>query len=251
MANDKPVDLQDIAARLERLESAAGKKDFFDKLQIYGQLAGALLIPVALAVAGYLFSSALAGAQIESEERREQASIAIAEASVRVSQADLIATFMRSLLSSDAAERELAIRAVLLALPDAGPELVAAVRDSSKDPQTTSVATAALAERRQELVTDVVSGDEAVQERASRQVMGFRRDPKLVDAIAVEAERQPGNPKAAYNAGVLLRSLPPEQLRSRRAAIRRITVRLARSGDARAQALAAEIDRKAAAPAPE
>ena len=47
---------------------------------------------------------------------------------------------MKSLLSSDAVEKELAIRAVLLALPESGPQLVAAVRTGSGDQKTRAAA---------------------------------------------------------------------------------------------------------------
>jgi len=251
MANGVSADqLQRLEDRIARLEKAP-VKDRWDKVQIAVHVLAALLIPLALALAGHYFSTALAEAQIASEERREQASIAIAESSMRVSQAELIATFMRSLLSPDATERQLAIRAVLLALPEAGPQLVAQVQAASDDPAIKTAAAAALDERREALVRDVYAGDEAVREQAAADlVMGFRRDPKLVDAITRESERHGRNRRGMYSAGLVLEAVPADRLQSRRAAVRKFTD-LARRGDERSRQLAARIDEKIAPPAAE
>ncbi len=249
MANGEVAErLKSIEDRLDKLDmggagARAGRKDGWDKAQIAAQLAASLLLPVALAAAGFHFSGALADAQIASEERREKASITIAESSVRVSQAELVATFMRSLLSADAPERELAIRAVLIALPEWGPQLVEAIGAASRDPQTRAVAAAAINERREELVEEVYAGDEAVQqEAASRLVAGFRQDPKLIDAIARGAERH-GDAGGASSATVVLQALPADKLQAKEAAVRKVT-ELAKQGDARAVERAAQIDQK-------
>lgn len=248
MANGEPADpLKSIEDRIAKLEDRT-RKDGWDKVQIAAQLAASLLLPVALAAAGFYFSGALAGAQIASEERRGQAAIAISESSIRVSQAELVSTFMRSLLSADATERDLAIRAVLIALPEWGPQLVEAIGAASRDAQTKAVAAAAINERREQLVEEVFAGDAAVQEEAaSRLATGFRHDPRLVDAIARGADRHRDNARGGYNAAVVLKALPADRLRARPAAVRKITD-LARKGDARAVELATEIDNKSRKP---
>ena len=249
MANGEVAErLKRIEERLDQVDGGGQKgragKDSWDKTQIVAQLIASLMLPVALAAAGFYFSGALADAQIASEERREQASITIAESSVRVSQAELVATFMRSLLSADVAERDLAIRAVLIALPEWGPQLVEAIGAASRDPQTRAVAVAAINERREQLVEEVyAAGDEAVkQEAASRLVAGFRRDPKLIDAMARGADRH-RDARGASSAASVLKALPAEKLRAKEAAVRKVT-KLARQGDARAQEMAAQIDLK-------
>lgn len=248
MANGEPADrLTSIEDRIAKLEGRAGK-DGWDKVQIAAQLAASLLLPLALTAAGFYFSGALADAQIASEERREQASIVISESSMRVSQAELVSTFMRSLLSADTTERDLAIRAVLIALPDWGPQLVEAVGAASRDPQTQAVAAAAINERREQLVEEVFAGDEAVQgEAASRLATGFRHDPRLVDAIARGADRHRGNARGGYKAALVLRALPADRLRAKQAAVRKVTD-LARQGGAEAKELAAELDQRSRRP---
>lgn len=246
MANGEVAErLKRIEERLDQLDGVKGRagKDGWDKTQIAAQLIASLMLPVALAAAGFYFSGALADAQIASEERRERASITIAESSVRVSQAELVATFMRSLLSADVAERDLAIRAVLIALPEWGPQLVEAIGAASRDPQTRAVAVAAINERREQLVEEVFAGDEAVkQEAASRLVAGFRQDPKLIDAIARGADRH-RDARGASSAASVLKALPADKLKAKEAAVRKVT-ELARRGDARAQEMAAQIDQK-------
>src|SRR4051794_38872158 len=101
--------LKELEERLAGLEGRGGK-DRWDKFQILATL----LIPAAVAFAGYYFSNAMADAQRESEEQHAQASQVVAEASTRVSQAELISTFMKSLLSDNRAEKTLAIKAVIL-----------------------------------------------------------------------------------------------------------------------------------------
>jgi hypothetical protein len=244
--------------RLERIEEALeelksrlrpGGKDRWDKAEVIVGAAGSLLIPLAVLLAGTYFSNALAEAQMESEERRDEASIAIAEGSMHVSQAQLIATFMKPLLSPDGPERKLAIRAVLLALPAAGPELVKVIEESATDPQIQQAAAAALAARREELVKSVYAGDQGVQERAADSlVLGFRHDPLLVEAIAREAQGKTDNTTGLYNSARVLRAVPAEELLKKRAAVQRFT-RIARRGGARAQVAAEEIDKKAEAAA--
>src|SRR5215475_14148709 len=99
---DEAASSADLAALERRLAKLEGdRKDGWDKFQIMTSM----LLPIALALAGYFFSRALADAQRTSEERRALSSQAVAEASMHVSQAELVATFMKSLLSQDRAEK--------------------------------------------------------------------------------------------------------------------------------------------------
>lgn len=220
-------DSDDAAGRLAKLEQRlakleAGGKDRWDKFQILASL----LIPAAVAFAGYYFSNALAGAQRDAEEQRARAEQVAAEqrvqaeqlateASMRISQAELISTFMRSLLSENRAEKELAIRAVILALPEAGPQLVAVIQVSSPDPETKRVARLALDERRERLVKELYAGEAQVRKAAAEKIVaGFRQDPGLVSQLAAEAEKQKDNPDGIYNSAVVLNEIPSERLQA-------------------------------------
>src|SRR5207244_2546497 len=159
----------------------------------------------------------LADSQRASEERRAQASQAI-------NQAELVATFMKSLLSSDAVEKELAIRAVLLALPESGPQLVAAVRTGSGDQKTRAAAGAALDARKDQLVQDIYASDDSVRKQASEQLtLGFRNDPSLVDTLVREAQRQSSNAAGVYNSAMVLQAMPAAQLQAKQNAVAQFT----------------------------
>jgi hypothetical protein len=216
MPNSDEV-LAKIDQRLSKLEG--GGKDRWDKFQILASL----LIPAAVAFAGYYFSNAMADAQRDAENQRAEASQLAAEASTRVSQAELISTFMRSLLSENRAEKELAIRAVILALPEAGPQLVAVIQVSSVDPETKKVARQALVERREKLVEDLHSADEPSRHRATEQlVLGFRQDPELADRIAASAESHPEDREGIASSAQVLNAVSSEQIRTRAEAVRRL-----------------------------
>ncbi|HEY8211799.1 MAG TPA: hypothetical protein VIG99_30165 [Myxococcaceae bacterium] len=201
--------LAKLEERLSKLEKEGGK-DRWDKFQILA----ALLIPAAVAFAGYHFSNALADAQRQSEDSRAQASQEIAEASTRVSQAELIATFMRSLLSENRAEKALAIKAVILALPEEGPQLVMAIQSSSPDPEVKVAARVALAERREKLVQDLHAADEPSRRQAEHAlVAGFRQDPELAQQIAVEAEKHPEDQEGIVSSAQVLKAVPRDRLK--------------------------------------
>jgi hypothetical protein len=198
-----------LEARLAKLEARGNEKDRWDKFQILASL----LIPAAVGFAGYYFSNALADAQREAEEHRAQASQELAEASTRVSQAELISTFMKSLLSENKAEKTLAIRAVILALPEEGPQLVRAIQTGSMDQETRVAARAALVERRDKLVEELHAGDEPSRQRAARAlVAGFRQDPELAPQIVTAAEKHPGDEAGFVRSKEVLNAVPSEQV---------------------------------------
>ena len=117
------------------------KKDPWDVLQILG----GLFIPAAIAFAGWQYSVAMKDAeiksstkiaklQIESSEQKAEFEQRISETNARVSQAGLVASFLKSLLSKEEAEQKLAIEAVLIALPAEGPRLVKLLKESGEKP---------------------------------------------------------------------------------------------------------------------
>jgi len=210
--------LQKIERHLQRLEGRS--KDRWDKFHI---LAG-LLIPVAVGYAGYHYSTAVAKAQQIAEMQRAEVAQMLSETTTRVSQAELISSFMRSLLSNNPAEKELAIRAIILALPEAGPQLVAVIQVSSVDQRTKDVARQALDERRQRLVKDLYAMEAPVRDVAAKHlVAGFGQDPALIDQIAAEAEKQKDNPEGLRSSAMVLGALPDERLQARQETVEQFT----------------------------
>jgi len=224
--------------RLAALESRGTGKDRWDKFQILATL----LIPAAVAFAGYYFSNALADAQRAAEDHRAQASQEVAEASTRVSQAELIATFMKSLLSDNKAEKSLAIRAVILALPEEGPQLVLAIQTSSPDQETRATARAALMERRERLVEDLHAEDEGARQQAAQALKaGFRRDPELAQQIAAAAEKNPEDEAGLVRSAEVLKAVPAEQMAGNPEVVMRLAKVAEQHHDDKARALFQQI----------
>lgn len=94
------------------------KKDGWDKVQILS----ALLVPVAIAFAGYWFSRSTKEAEIE-----------IANTNAKVAQAKLVHSFTETLTSTDSVKRKIAIEAVSLALRDDGSRLVETIKRFDPD----------------------------------------------------------------------------------------------------------------------
>ena len=160
-AETKPESLE---ARVSKLE--AGKKDRWDKFQILATL----LIPASITLVGYLYSQASSKAETDSARRvgeqqtameklvaDQQAATAkmvadqqntTAMISAKVGQAQLVASFMDALLSSDTQKQKLAFQAVLIALPEDGPRLLAALSTQGKTVKTREFAQTTLNQRR-------------------------------------------------------------------------------------------------------
>jgi len=101
------------------MPEAPNKKDVWDRLTALATI----LVPAAIALAGYFIAQGLKQAELSSEEKRAERSSSIAEANTKIAQASLINTMMKSLTSSSPQERKLAVEAALIALPEHGPVL--------------------------------------------------------------------------------------------------------------------------------
>jgi len=89
-------------------------KEFWDIFQIVATL----LIPASITLAGYWYSDAQKQAEIRSSENIAAQLRDTSLMQVRVGQAQLISTFMESLLSEKPQRQKLAIEGVLVALPE-------------------------------------------------------------------------------------------------------------------------------------
>src|SRR5258707_800331 len=166
----------DVAVELKKLSDRLDdkSKDVWDKAQAVGALAGALLVPVALAVAGYFFSNAISKEQIRSNE-------IIATNNLRLGQYQLVASVMKSLLSPDALERKQAISFVFIVLTeDEAHRLVDRLSKTDSDSSVRTQAVAVLESRLTELTTDATTADpERSQQAAAQLLAGWRSNPAL------------------------------------------------------------------------
>lgn len=177
----------DVAEKIAKLEAEVEKlkkkpKDDWDKFQIIA----ALMIPASIALTGFLISKAIKQAEIDSSERIAQAEarsaeqIALGEKEValinaKVSQAQLIRSFLPSLTGAEAHHRKLAIQALLLALPEDGPRLVQILSEADPDPAVQKFADdklAALSQR--DLLPYIFHSDAQISNKARDRFLSDR-----------------------------------------------------------------------------
>jgi hypothetical protein len=201
-------------AQLERkLTEPTRRKDPWDKFQIVA----ALLIPAAIAFAGFQFSRATSAAQIESAGRLAELSRSIQIIDARVKQATLVSAFMEPLLSADPLRKRLAIRAVLIALPDDGPALVSEISDSDPNPAVKQFAATQLSDRRQQLIAGLFADDASLRTSAAGDlVRGWRSDHEVVRLLVNFAEQHMDNANGVYNTIVVLSELDPAGVAAQR-----------------------------------
>ncbi len=180
------------------------RKDGWDVFQI---LAG-VLIPLSIAFVGWTYSAAIKSAEISASADEAGRQEAIARANARVAQAGVVASFLDALLSTDTHRRTLAIRAVLIALPDDGPDLVRVIEQGDNDANVKRYAADSLDERRSALVQQLFQLDASPLKVADGElVSGWRNDPKLVDALLTFARENMTNENGIYDSLVVLNAL--------------------------------------------
>jgi len=218
--------LSNIEDRLSKLEGSK-KRDGWDKFQVLATL----LIPAAITIVGYLYSESMKQAEIRSNSIIADQQKAITLTSARVGQAQLISTFMDALLSHDLQRQRLAIEAILIALPDEGPRLVAVVSRSSLSPEVRGFAENSLDQRRSQLIQSAFSGERAMRISATQElVQGWRSDKNLVPQVLQAAAQNPGNQDGIVNALVLLENVDQQHLAANAPAVKEFLDRVERNG---------------------
>ena len=183
------------------MANGAPSRDKWDRVQV---LAG-LLVPAAIALAGHFIGQAIKEAEIASQERRSDLDRALAREGVRVSQANLINTLMKSLTSPNPSERRLAVQAVLIALPEEGPTLARAIEQSDSDKSVQDGARSSIGQRIDSLMQQLFSDDASTRKSAAIQlVQGWRNDPSAANAILDFASSRSTNENGMYNTAVVL-----------------------------------------------
>lgn len=138
--------LRDLQKRVEKLEN--GDKDIWDILNIIGSL----LIPVAIAFTGFLFTQQqqvteqlLAEKQQQTEERFNQANTEIASIQAQVEQSQAVSGLLDALSSSDGPKRRLAVIAVEIALePEDAKKVLEIIAAQDDDPAVVAAAETSL-----------------------------------------------------------------------------------------------------------
>ena len=197
------------------------KKDPWDVLQILG----GLFIPAAIAFAGWQYSVAMKDAeiksstkiaklQIESSEQKAEFEQRISETNARVSQAGLVASFLKSLLSKEEAEQKLAIEAVLIALPAEGPRLVKLLKESGEKEGVKKFASESLSNFRNTLVAQFFSTEKPERSEAyARLQSSFQNDSSIIPELIAGGRQNPDNLNAVFNLLVFLSHMNKDTLR--------------------------------------
>ena len=194
----------------------APKKDIWDRLTALATI----LVPAAIALAGFFVSQGLKQAEISSEERRAEQSHLIAEANTKIAQASLINTMMKSLTSTNPQERKLAVDAVLLALPEQGPTLVRTIAQSDEDKSVQAAARQSLETRVTTLIHQLFSDDARERISAAQDlVQGWRNDSSVVLALITYAIQNKDNANGVYNSVVVLNEFSPRALQAQKAEV--------------------------------
>lgn len=214
-----------IEGRLSKLEE--GKKDKWDKFQIVA----AVLIPASITWVGYYYSESMKRAEIESSQRLADQQNETTKISAKVGQAQLVSSFMDALLSRDTQKQRLAIEAILIALPEEGPRLVAVVSQSSPSPEVRGFAQSSLDERRSQLIRSAFSDQKAIRVSATQElVQGWRSDKNVVPQVLQAASQNAGNQDGVVNALVVLENVDKRNLVENAQQVKEFLDRVERAG---------------------
>ncbi len=204
MTNDE------LTMGLKRLEEKldGGNKSPWDKAAVIGTVASGVLVPLALAVAGFYFSSVLSEQQIRTSRE-------IASDNLRLGQYQLAAGLMKSLSSPEARERKQAISFVFIVLPELeARRLVDVLSQSDPDPAVRSSATNALNARLTELTVEAAGSDPEQSQRATSHLSNVWKDvPQFTKTLLDSASQHKANQHAQANTVNLLNTLDTRKLK--------------------------------------
>ena len=199
-------DLQQKITALERKVSLLEKKkkDHWDIFNIIASL----LIPASIAFAGYYFSTAIKEAEIRSSEEMASRQENIAIINAKVGQAELISAFLEPLTGDDQQKKRVAIRGILIALPEEGPQIVSVVSESDPSEDIQEFAKSELDIQREQLIKRAFSDEKTVRISATTElVRGWSRDQILVPELTKFAMQHLSNKSGVINALVILENV--------------------------------------------
>jgi hypothetical protein len=223
------------------MPDAPQKKDWLDRISALATI----LVPAAIALAGHLIGQGIKEAEIASQDKRASQDRALARDTLRVTQAGLINTLMKSLTSTNSQERKLAVQAVLIALPEDGPTLARTVEQSDEDKNVQAAARASINQRLDSLMQEMFSADAELRRAAAQQlVQGWRTDPAAVQTIIAYATAHPANENGVYNTVVVLTDFSATALSQNRSQVIAFAEQAKKTGSntaARAQTLLSRV----------
>lgn len=197
------------------------KKDLWDRLSALATI----LVPAAIAVAGLIVSSGLQTAQRRSDDKKAEDVNSVAEANLRVAQATVINTLMKSLMSANPQERKIAVEAVALALGEQGTRIIQKMAEGDSDSSVRDSAKAALVSSLFSTYADTRTA------AASRIIEGWARDSEMVQLLVDFAMKNTDNWNGVYNTVVVLSAFDRSTLMSRRDTVAKFLALAKKTGD--------------------
>lgn len=195
-------------------ELKARRRDAWDILQIIG----GLLLPFAIAFAGYYYSLSMKAAEIASADRHARAEEEVARINSRIGQAGLVLQYLGELFNQDPKRRTIALTTIQSALPDFGSTILYSLSQSPPAPGENAPApqlvSTALDQRRASLVESLFAPtgsqrNSAYEELTSHEAP-WRKDPKLIDDLITSARKHMDNPTGLRNVAVTFRDVSRE-----------------------------------------
>jgi hypothetical protein len=187
--------LLEIDQRLGELDKRVAavsttQKDIWDR---FSQI-GPILITLAVAAGGWVVTDLMKRMDVNATQRQIVMQETTSRMSTRVSQAQLVSTFLNPLLGNDPDAQKLAIKALLIALPEEGPDLVQTLSSTTDDSDIKQFAEAALDDGRSNLVDELFSADDDLRSSAQIELAhGWVRDPQLVADLLTAARENMDN----------------------------------------------------------
>lgn len=194
------------------------KKDFWDVFQI---ITG-ILVPFAIAYAAHVFSTSQQQLELDAQERQAEVQQKISNSqfefqkeistiNAKVGQSSLISDYFDALLSKDPRKQQLAIDAVLIALPVEGPRLVKTIKDTETSSPLATYANKSFNNRRSQLVRSLFSASREQRIAAyNNLVAGWTQDPEVVSELLDLSSKEISNENGIYNAVVTLLAMDKE-----------------------------------------
>jgi len=210
--------------RFRRSDTGGAKPPRKDAWDRFASMA-TILVPATIALAGLLVSRGLQTAQRVSDDRRAADVNSVAVANLRVAQATVVNTLMKSLISTNPQERKIAIEAVVIALGEEGTRLIKPIAEGDPDRSVRDSAKAAL-------VSSLFSPDADTRKGAAAQILeGWGKDSQMVQALVDFATQNKENANGIFNTVVVLSAFDRDTLMTRRDAVLRFLALAKATGD--------------------
>jgi hypothetical protein len=215
MTNPNPEN-QKLEERVKKLEDSKGKKDIWDILGILTSF----LIPLSIFFAGYFLSESERRAKLSQQEKEIQ----LAEIKSKVDQAQLVSIFLEALVDTNAYKRQLAIKSILLALPEKGEEIVKTISENDPNESVKKYAEQSLIENRnkrirEELIQQIFDKNKQTRLSATNQlIQNWNNNEMIVNGLIEYASKRldnaPENMSGIINTIVVLNNVEAPLLKN-------------------------------------